>query len=527
MQKHPNRLWFTVLLIAWLFDYLFYKQSPGISFAIYALITTLGGFILLWLDGLRPARATLILLGFILYFAVISFVRMEPLSALLAHGFTLFLMAGVAVTYRGGQWLRYSLADYFSRAFDLFFSIIGRTVTFSVEAQRLKQASASDQKPGGPFWPVLRGLLIAIPVVAFFTALLSSADVIFAQRLQAISLLFRLENLPEDIFRLAYILVIAYVLAGIYLHAAFRSTDEKLLGIEKPLIAPFFGFTEATVVLGSVILLFAAFVAIQFQYFFGGLVNIHIDGYTYAEYARKGFGELVLVAFFALLLFLGLTAIVKRQTSNYQKIFSVLGIVLLALVAIMLVSAYQRLILYETAYGFTRLRSYTHIFMVWVAILLAAVVLLDLFQRQRAFAVAVLFAALGFSITLTLLNVDGFILQRNIARFQQGQDLDVGYLASLSSDAVPEMVNLYQVFAQDAPIHDRVGAALACIQWEATFRSADLSWQSFHLSNYWADLSLRQVADSLKPYHIDNSSYPATVTTPLNGKYDCYSASND
>jgi hypothetical protein len=44
-------------------------------------------------------------------------------------------------------------------------------------------------------------------------------------------------------------------------------------------------------VLSSVVVLFSAFVIIQFQYFFGGAANISIEGYTYAEYARRGFGE--------------------------------------------------------------------------------------------------------------------------------------------------------------------------------------------------------------------------------------------
>jgi hypothetical protein len=91
----------------------------------------------------------------------------------------------------------------------------------------------------------------------------------------------------------------------VYLHAATQSKDEKLVGEEKPVLPPFLGFTEAAIVLGSVAVLFAAFVYIQFQYFFGGQANIHIDGYTYSEYARRGFGELITVAVFSLLLILG------------------------------------------------------------------------------------------------------------------------------------------------------------------------------------------------------------------------------
>jgi hypothetical protein len=156
MQKQPNRLWITALLIGWLFDFLFWKHAPGISFAIYAVGTLAGGFVLLWLDGVRPAGKSLILLPFILFFAVMTFIRIEPMSAFLAHALTLFLMAGLAVTYRGGQWLRYSLADYFSRGLDLLASSIVRPMMFAAESQRLKREAGEVEKRL-PTWSLPRG----------------------------------------------------------------------------------------------------------------------------------------------------------------------------------------------------------------------------------------------------------------------------------------------------------------------------------------------------------------------------------
>ena len=105
-----------------------------------------------------------------------------------------------------------------------------------------------------------------------------------------------------------------------------KKAGTRNYGSEKPLVPQFLGFTEAAVVLGAVVALFAAFVVIQFQYFFGGQTNIGMQGYTYSEYARRGFGELVAVAFCSLLLFLGLSAIVKRQNPAQRWGFSGLGL---------------------------------------------------------------------------------------------------------------------------------------------------------------------------------------------------------
>jgi hypothetical protein len=140
-------------------------------------------------------------------------------------------------------------------------------------------------------------------------------------------------------------LIFAYALAGAFLHAAQksdkRSSPADAEVEEKTWVAPFLGFTESTIVLGSVVLLFVAFVVIQFQYFFGGQTNIGIEGYTYSEYARKGFGELVTVAFFSLLLLLGLGAITRRETENQRRTFSTLGVGLVGLLIVMLIAAFQ------------------------------------------------------------------------------------------------------------------------------------------------------------------------------------------
>lgn len=523
MKKYPTQFWVAVLCLGWLFDFLFWKHTPGLSFALYSLVTLLVGFILLWREGVHPSTRALLLVPLIVFFAAVTALRREPLTALLAHGLTLFLMAGLVVTYRGGRWLEYSLADYFARALALVSSAFVRAGAFLVERRQQQRELAP-----GSFWPVVRGILLAIPVLVFFAAMLASADLIFAQRLQAFTDLFNLDRLPEFIFRALYILILAYLLAGVLLHAAERSEDQPLLGLEQPLVPRFLGFTEAAIVLGSVGLLFAGFVLIQFQYFFGGQANIHLDGFTFSEYARRGFGELVAVAFFSLLLLLGLSTLTRRHGPLQQRSFAVLGGLLVTLVGVMLVSAYQRLVLYENAYGFTHLRTYTHVFMIWLAALLLAVLLLEVFERQRAFALAALLAGLGFALSLSLLNVDAFILRQNVRRAQAGQELDAGYLASLSTDAIPALTDLYQSPQMSDSLRDQLGAALVCFQARNDSTHTDQSWQAFHFSTSRADTALAQVVSLLQAYPLDASStWPGLVSTPLGAQIDCLGSGMD
>jgi hypothetical protein len=526
-MKRTTILWIVVLILGWLFDFLFWKQSPGINFAIYTLLCLGGGFLVLGLNGIKPSWKSLLLLVPILFFAVMSFVRLEPLSMFLALVFTLGMMGILAASWKGGRWPWYSLSDYVVNYVKLAGSIIARPVIFQME---MKKQRGESNEPAGSispprmkrFWAILRGVLIAIPIVVIFTALLSSADLVFGQRVQDFVKLFRLENLPQYIFRCIYILIGAYALAGVFLHAAWKSQDEKLIGMDKPPVPQFLGFTEAAIVLGAVVLLFALFAVVQFQYFFGGLTNISVQGYTYAEYARRGFGELVAVAFFSMLLFLSLSAVVRRTDQVQCRVFSGLGFGMVALVGVMLYSAFQRLALYEAAYGFSRLRAYTHVFMIWLGVLLVGVVVLDILRKERTFALAVLLASIGFAVTLTLMNVDGFIVRQNVRRAAAGGQLDVAYLVSLSSDSVPTLVNTFQDGKIAPGTQEAVGAALACRLHIDGLQDQNTDWRGFTLSRWLAQQGFQKVRSQLDAYQVKQDDLELKMLTPGDVTFNCF-----
>ncbi len=531
-MKRTSILWITALALGWLFDFLFWKHGVGINFAIYVVLCLAGGSLVLGLNKIKPSWKSLLLLIPILFFAVMTFIRREPMSLFLSFVATLGLMGVLAITFLGGNWARYSLADYVVNYARLIGSMFARPLMFLAEKKKLAAAGQAEGATAGAksawkrTWAILRGILIALPIVAIFAGLLSSADLVFAQRLHDFTDLFRLARLPEYIFRCAYILAGAYALAGVILHAAQKSQDEELVGAEKPAVAQFLGFTEATIVLGAVVALFAIFVIIQFQYFFGGRTNVGVEGYTFAEYARRGFGELVAVALFSLLLLLGLGAITKRKEGAQRWAFSGLGVGMVALVGVMLVSAFQRLLLYESAYGFSRLRFYTHVFMIWLGALLAVVIVLEILRRERFFALAAILASIGFVATLTIVNVDGYIVRQNVARATTGEGFDVPYLASLSADAVPVLVDEFQSSSLPGMTRDAVGAVLACYTTRNPDRQ-DIGWGAFTLAGRQAEKALETVRTKLDKYKVLDEDWPVQIFTPGNVMYECYESGVD
>jgi len=165
-------------------------------------------------------------------------------------------------------------------------------------------------------------------------------------------------------------------------------------------------------------------------------------GVTYADYARSGFFELLWVAgitVVVLILFSRITSLTERAT---KKAFQLLALLAIALTLLIVLVAFQRLRLYEEAYGFTMLRLYSHIFAVWVALvfLLLAADFAGLFQGRRWLVGAVSVSAMTVLLALNVVNPEAIVVSLNIDRAHATQQIDAQYLATLSNDATPALL---------------------------------------------------------------------------------------
>ncbi|QIN79139.1 DUF4173 domain-containing protein [Rubrobacter marinus] len=162
-------------------------------------------------------------------------------------------------------------------------------------------------------------------------------------------------------------------------------------------------------------------------------------GLTYAEYARRGFFELVTVTALVLPLLLLAHWLLRSEKPAHRRILRGLSASLVTLLFIVMFSALQRMRLYTAEFGLTELRLYTTAFMAWIFVVLVFFLLTVLRERRPLFAPSAL--ATGF-LAVALLNImspDALIVRTNLARAERGEELDVAYLASLSADAVPAL----------------------------------------------------------------------------------------
>ncbi|MEP6688748.1 MAG: DUF4173 domain-containing protein, partial [Gemmatimonadales bacterium] len=184
--------------------------------------------------------------------------------------------------------------------------------------------------------------------------------------------------------------------------------------------------------------LFAAFVVVQFRYLFGGSELVRsLTGMSYAEYARRGFFELVAVAALSLPLLLVADHWLDRSDMRRVWRFRQLAGLMLLLLDVMLASALLRMWLYTTQFGLTELRFYTTAFMGWLVLVFGWFVATVLRGRRERFATGALAAGWLVLAALNLVNPDGVIAGVNLRRAATGRPLDVAYTAKLSADALP------------------------------------------------------------------------------------------
>jgi hypothetical protein len=477
------------------FELFFDGHLPGVSIPLWVGLCVAGLLLAARFERTRGSLQGAIWAVVVLALALVFPFRLEPLTVGLAVLLGLIALAIWVDTLLPGDLLRFGWLDLLRSTLVTPLLMLVRPWAVLGDAWR---RSVREDGWRRPTFSVLRGLLLALPILAVFTALLASADVVFGDYVETVLAWLDLELLVDLLFRAVVVVFTTMICLGALAVGLQTRRDRRRSGEDRPLISPFLGYTETMVVLVLMDLLFAAFVAVQFAYLFGGQANISLRGYTYAEYARRGFSELVFTAALSLGLIYLLAQVTRRQASRQVRSFNVLSVIQVGLLGVVLVSAFRRLVLYEEAYGFTRLRTYTHVAIGWIGVALVVFVVLLLSDRLRRIAPAALLGAMGFALTLALVNVDAFIVERNSQRFAETEKLDVDYLLQLTDDAVPGLAALSQV----APPDDRsmLLSELSCRYFRLRRWQTTEPWPSAHFSRLEALETLEAMRLQLEPY---------------------------
>jgi len=326
---------------------------------------------------------------------------------------------------------------------------------------------------------VARGILLAVPLLVVLGVLLASADAVFAA-------FFRVDvnvDVAGSVPHVAALVLGAWGAGGL-----LRVASGAPVGRLQPM-ARRIGRLEATIVLGSLVGLFAAFAAAQLVVLAGGGRHvIQTAGLTYAQYARSGFFQLLAVAVITLAVLLSLRAVADLEEPRARRSLLALSEATVGLSLVIVFVAVRRMDIYERAFGLTMLRLYVRLFSLWIggAFALLAVALAGAGRRRAWLPSAAAAMGLAFLLALNVVNPEAVVVRHNVAFAQRAHRFDLAYLSELSDDAVPALVGVLPELGANA--RAEVVARL-CPREQVPWTG----WAAYNLSRRRADRALAEL----------------------------------
>lgn len=230
----------------------------------------------------------------------------------------------------------WKLGKYFTALFRQCFASFSCIIRPFTDAHDYNETH--DKKSSKKFLFVLLGVLIAIPLVIVVLALLSEADAVFRQSMQVILDAIALETAFSVAWKIFYGFIFAYMLLAYSCKHTIEENVKNCRNFE-PIIA-----ITITSILSFVYILFSS---VQIAYLFIGNLKLP-EGYTYAEYAREGFFQLLAVSIINLVIVI-LCLTLFKESKALKVILTIFSIC----TYIMIISSALRMIMYIRYYYMT------------------------------------------------------------------------------------------------------------------------------------------------------------------------------
>ena len=308
----------------------------------------------------------------------------------------------------------------------------------------ISRSAAGKTRFGSNMKMILLGLLITVPLTWIVGALLMSADKGFEDMFSG----FRdwITNLDISVFLIQACMAVpcSMYLFNLLYNASHRNDIARLdrqkcqynmlsmRGIPNILL-----YTAIT----PICILYILFFIAQANYFLSAFSGNLPDGYSYSEYARRGFFELFWVSMINLTVIIVMSLHAKKGGEKKPAAMKVYTTILSLFTIILIATALSKMFMYINEYGLTQLRVYTSWFMVLLAMVFVMVIIRQFsysfhIARWLTVTFTVMFALLCFS------RPDALIADYNISMYNSGKlsELDTRALLEMSDDAVLEAV---------------------------------------------------------------------------------------
>lgn len=488
------------LIIGILVNYLFYRKSIGISFFVFVLTIIAFSLVIAGKFEQKLTKTQILILASAIILSAETFLRANFFLFFFNILGTLYLLILAAILFEKNIFSNIRIFKYPVIPIIFLINSLKSSANFVSEQKSL---IADKEKFGSKkFRAVIKGIIMSLPLLAVLGLFLYSADqIVQAYANKLFDLLYFKINL-EPIVKILITFVVTYIFIGIFNAISKKIKPETLEERNNPKKTT--GFIESATVLILVELLFLAFIIIQFFYLFGGKnyiwgLNTYV---TYAEYAKNGFFELIIVSIISFILIYVASESIKIETLKEKKIFKFLSAALFIEISIILFSALKRLLLYVDGYGLTFSRFLAFALLFWIfSIFLVNIYKIFLEKKNSVFISMAFFLSIAVWIGINALNPDAFIAKINIERFAQGKELDPYHFSDLSDDAINEVLKTLKLNVSD----EKKEIIAMGLNWRYAFRDYNCDAMPYNNAPYYNIYGISQCMPTLFSEKIKNA----------------------
>ncbi len=413
-----------------LFDVFFNGQRFGISVAIFAVLT-IGAVRICSRQYRQPLLSAFLLISTLALCVTYALFNNEALRVL--NGLAIPLgMTAYVLSSRYGDWGnigRSSIGSVFSKLISQSVGTAPKLFPFAARNLAGRKSGTLSETQS----QILKGLLIALPLLFIIMILLTSSDAVFSHLIGEHFRFLEDLRLESIIDHTILITLTTLYFFGYLWSLKYRSFSE---GSNQPAsrnLSP----VSAITVIGLICAVYLVFTGVQFTYLYSPGASLP-NGLTYAVYARRGFFELVAAALVNMTVILMIASKTSDALTKLSRALRTCHSLLTIFTLNLLVSAFYRMHLYEAAYGFTELRLFVQFFMVFMAASLAAL-LVWIWKQGFPLFKAILITAITVYVALNYVNVDRLIAHNNLVQWQTTGQVDLDHLSWMSVDAWPEI----------------------------------------------------------------------------------------
>lgn len=335
---------------------------------------------------------------------------------------------------------------------------------------KLKVDTENKNKVGS----IVKGILITIPIVIVIMLLLASADEVFRNifgemLIKIINQILKIK-ISNITIKIIFVIIAFFYFAGFfdYILNRFKIDGEitTKLEVKKNTLT-------VKMVLGALNCIYLIFCIIQIKSLFMRDVNIN-----YAQYARQGFFQLMVVSFINLVTIL----IAKKSDKSEQKskYITIMSVIMIIFTFIIVISSVMRMYLYESAYGYTLLRLLVYCALFTETMLLIPTVMYVTDKKinlTKVYFVIILIIYIG----MNFVNFDNLIAKRNVDRYMETGKIDMFYLVEQTgTDATGQMLRIMK--DKDLNVSDKENCFYYLKDLEKEVDDEGIDFRNFNIS---------------------------------------------